>query len=67
MRSVRYGMTIDHLLSLDLALATGEVLSLGPLDTAQLAAKQKQDMVYTGSSTSAEIRTYLTGVQWFRC
>ncbi len=42
MRSVRYGMTIDHLLSLDLALATGEVLSLGPLDTAQLAAKQKQ-------------------------
>lgn len=39
MRSVRYGMTIDHVLALDLALATGEVLSLGPLDRQQLAAK----------------------------
>lgn len=39
MRSVRYGMTIDHVLALDLALATGEVLSLGPLDGQQQAAK----------------------------
>jgi len=43
MRTVRYGMTIDHLLGLDLVLATGEELCLGPLDAAaQLAAKLKQ-------------------------
>lgn len=42
MRSVRYGMTIDHVLALDLALATGEVLTLGPLDAPQLAAKCAQ-------------------------
>lgn len=41
MRSVRYGMTIDHVLALDLALATGEVLNLHALDAQQLAAKCK--------------------------
>ena len=39
MRSVRYGMTIDHVLEVDLALATSEVLNLAPLNAAQLAAK----------------------------
>ncbi len=39
MRSVRYGMTIDHVHGLDLALATGEVLNLGPLDAEHLTAK----------------------------
>lgn len=39
MRSVRYGMTIDHVLALDLALSTGEVLNLHALDAHQLAAK----------------------------
>lgn len=39
MRSVRYGMTIDHVLAVDLALATGEVLNLHALDAQQLAAK----------------------------
>ncbi|MDP3086735.1 MAG: FAD-linked oxidase C-terminal domain-containing protein [Methylotenera sp.] len=39
MRSVRYGMTIDHVLELDLALASGEVLHLSTLDAAQWAAK----------------------------
>lgn len=38
MRSVRYGMTIDHVLEIDLALASGEVLHLGPLDQSELAA-----------------------------
>lgn len=39
MRSVRYGMTIDHVLEVDLVLATGEVLHLAALDTAKLAEK----------------------------
>lgn len=39
MRSVRYGMTIDHVLALDLVLATGEVLNLRALDAQQLSAK----------------------------
>ena len=39
MRSVRYGMTIDHVLALDLALASGEVLHLSALDTVQWATK----------------------------
>jgi FAD/FMN-containing dehydrogenase/Fe-S oxidoreductase len=39
MRSVRHGMTIDHVLALDLVLATGEVLNLGPLDAQELTAK----------------------------
>jgi FAD/FMN-containing dehydrogenase/Fe-S oxidoreductase len=39
MRSVRHGMTIDHVLELDLALATGEVLHLTPLNAEQIAAK----------------------------
>lgn len=39
MRSVRYGMTISHVLEIDLALATGEVLHLAPLDAEQLVAK----------------------------
>lgn len=30
MRSVKYGMTIDHILEIDLALANGEVVHLGP-------------------------------------
>ena len=42
MRSVRYGMTIDHLLEVDLALATGEVLHLSSLQTDQLTAKCQQ-------------------------
>lgn len=42
MRSVRYGMTIDHVLELDLALATGEVLHLSPLNADQLAIKCSQ-------------------------
>ena len=52
MRSIRYGMTIDHLLALDLALATGEVLNLGPLDAEQLAAKctlpDREGAIYRG-------------------
>lgn len=52
MRSVRYGMTIDHVLEVDLALATGEVLHLAPLDTAQLAAKcnlkDREGEIYRG-------------------
>ncbi len=32
MRSVRYGMTIDHVLELELALVDGEVIRLGQLD-----------------------------------
>lgn len=43
MRSVRYGMTIDHVISLDLALASGEALTLGPLDPYQLEAKCAQE------------------------
>ena len=39
MRSVRYGMTIDHVLALDLALVSGEVLHLSALDLAQWDAK----------------------------
>ena len=42
MRSVRYGMTIDHVLEVDLALATGEVLRLSSLDEDQLAVKCQQ-------------------------
>ena len=32
MRSARYGMTIDHLLEVEVALPTGEVFTLSPLD-----------------------------------
>ena len=39
MRSVRYGMAIDHLLELDLILATGEELHLEPLDEEEWAVK----------------------------
>ncbi len=39
MRSVRYGMTIDHVIEVDLVLATGELLHLAPLDAEQLTAK----------------------------
>jgi FAD/FMN-containing dehydrogenase/Fe-S oxidoreductase len=42
MRSVRYGMTIDHVLEIDLALANGEVLNLSALDTAQWSSKAAQ-------------------------
>lgn len=52
MRSVRYGMTIDHVLEVDLALATGEVLHLAPLDEGQLAAqcnlKDREGEIYRG-------------------
>lgn len=52
MRSVRYGMTIDHLLALDLALASGEVLNLSALDTAQWSSKAEQQdregLIYRG-------------------
>ena len=52
MRSIRYGMTIDHVLALDLALATGEVLNLGPLDAEQLSAKctllDREGAIYRG-------------------
>jgi len=39
MRSVRYGMTIDHVLEIDLILATGELLHFAPLDSVGLAGK----------------------------
>jgi len=42
MRSVRYGMTIDHVMALEVALATGEVFELSPLDAAQLTFKCSQ-------------------------
>lgn len=52
MRSVRYGMTIDHVLEVDLALVTGEVLHLAPLDEEQLAAKcnlkDREGEIYRG-------------------
>ncbi len=32
MRSIKYGMTIDHVHSLDLLLADGEVVHVGPID-----------------------------------
>ncbi len=41
MRSICYGMTKDHVLGIDLALATGEVLNLGSLDDAALDAKRR--------------------------
>ncbi len=40
MRSIRYGTTIDHVLGLDLALSTGDVLNLGTLSGEQFAAKR---------------------------
>lgn len=43
MRSVRYGMTIDHVLEVELALATGEALLLKPLDPDQFEAKCHQE------------------------
>jgi FAD/FMN-containing dehydrogenase/Fe-S oxidoreductase len=52
MRSVRYGMTIDHVLEIDLALATGEVLHLAPLDAEQLTTKSslkdREGEIYRG-------------------
>ena len=52
MRSVRYGMTIDHVLEMDLILATGEVLNLCPLNVQQLAAKcalpDREGVIYRG-------------------
>ncbi|MEI6066110.1 MAG: FAD-linked oxidase C-terminal domain-containing protein [Methylococcaceae bacterium] len=52
MRSVRYGMTIDHVLALDLALASGEVLHLSALDTVQWAAmaapQNREGAIYRG-------------------
>lgn len=36
MRSLVYGMTIDHVLSVDLALATGEAITLGPMTEAEM-------------------------------
>lgn len=42
MRSAVYGMTIDHVLALDLALADGEVINLELLDAAAFNAKASQ-------------------------
>jgi FAD/FMN-containing dehydrogenase len=42
MRSVRYDMTIDHVLEIDLALASCEVLNLSALDTSQWSTKATQ-------------------------
>ncbi len=42
MRSAVYGMTIDHVLALDLALADGEVVTLEALDADALSAKASQ-------------------------
>lgn len=39
MRSILYGMTIDHVLEIDFALSTGDVLHLSQLDSRQLADK----------------------------
>ncbi len=38
MRSIQYGMTIDHVLSVDIVLADGEVMTLGPVDSKDLAS-----------------------------
>lgn len=43
MRSLRYGMTVDHVLEVDLLLATGEVLRLGETDEEAYEAKCAQD------------------------
>jgi FAD/FMN-containing dehydrogenase/Fe-S oxidoreductase len=55
MRSVRYGMTIDHLLEVELALADGEVLTLGPTDAenyAEIAATATAaGRIYSGFDT----------------
>jgi FAD/FMN-containing dehydrogenase/Fe-S oxidoreductase len=52
MRSIQYGMTIDHIEGVDLALATGEVLNLGPLDAEGWAAKcrlqDREGEIYRG-------------------
>jgi FAD/FMN-containing dehydrogenase/Fe-S oxidoreductase len=52
MRSVRYGMSIDHVIEIELALASGEVLQLGPLDAGQLSEKcaiaTHEDNIYRG-------------------
>lgn len=52
MRSVRYGMTIDHVLALDLALASGEVLHLSALDASQwadkMALQDHEGQIYRG-------------------
>ena len=42
MRSVCYGMTIDHVLEVDVVLATGELLHLSDLDDTALAVKCRQ-------------------------
>jgi len=41
MRSIQYGMTIDHLLSLDLALSSGEVIILGPMTESDLSSDRQ--------------------------
>lgn len=42
MRSIRYGMTIDHVLGIDLALSSGQVLKLDTLNEFQYAAKMAE-------------------------
>jgi FAD/FMN-containing dehydrogenase/Fe-S oxidoreductase len=42
-RSARYGMTIDHVESLDVLLSDGSRTRLGPVDASQLAARGKGD------------------------
>lgn len=52
MRSIRYGMTIDHVLELDLALSTGDILNCRPLNTRQIAEKcalsDREGLIYRG-------------------
>ncbi len=50
MRSLQYGMTIDHLLSVDLALADGEVVTLTRVEKQDLAspATAPQDRIFRG-------------------
>ncbi len=61
MRSVRYGMTINHVLEIDLALATGEVLHLAPLDAMQLQIKRdlqgREGDIYRGVRNLVERNT----------
>jgi FAD/FMN-containing dehydrogenase/Fe-S oxidoreductase len=42
-RSARYGMTIDHVVSLDVILSDGSRTRLGPLDDAELARRGQGD------------------------
>ena len=43
MRSVCYGMTIDHVIDVELVLASGDILRLAPVDARKLSEKCLQD------------------------